>query len=307
MILQFFIAFVLSISSINSAATISTRNALELAHTCIKVKTERDDENSAPILLLHGLGGYKESWMGIPQVLSLKTGRRVCAADLRNHGDSPWSEDSDIEALTSDLSPLLKTLDAERVILLGHSLGGKVAVHFALNNPDKVEKLIVEDMRPNGITDDALRKVSLTVKLLGSAVTAIPKNASEREAKLAVLYFMKNMFAKLNRTYSLDESNVHLLPIKCSEGKCGWKMNMKLFAKVLENPLPLLTESSGVFDKPTLFIYGLISSFKVGEDKEAISKLFPKAKLVGIEDADHFVHMKPKFLDEVITFINSST
>jgi len=280
------------------------KKQLDLLYSCMRVTTHGNNGDRAPILLLHGLGSFKETWMGLHQILALKTGRRVCVADLRNHGDSPWSDEIDIESMASDLNSLLKTLKTEKVVLLGHSLGGKISIHFSLKNPEKVEKLIIEDMRPNGITEEALRMISFSIKVLQGAVTALAKIADEKSAKLAVFNYLKETFAKANVTFLIDERAVDLLPIKCINGKCGWKMNVNVLGKLLENPHAYLTHSSGLFHKPALFVYGLVSPFRVGDDEASILKHFPKAHLIGIEGAAHVVHKKREFLDAVINFIN---
>lgn len=278
---------------------------VNLAYTCVKVVTNENNKDLAPVLMLHGLTNTKESWRGIPLIISFKTGRRVCAADLRNHGQSPWSNVSDVETMASDVKLLLDTLKLNKVILLGHSLGGKISTHFTLTNPEYVEKLIIEDMRPNGVTDEATREVQFFINTLYDSISTLPKGIETEEAKLAVYKYIKEIFEKTFQGFTIDDSLVDFLPIKCSEEKCQFTFNIEVFRKFFEPDSEDMTISSGRFDKPALFIYGAISSFKVGEDKEAILKLFPKAKFVPVQGASHMVHEKSEFVDEVVNFINS--
>lgn len=279
---------------------------VDLKYSCMRVTSGTAKNDTTPVILLHGLAMSKEAWMGVYQLLALRTSKRVCIADLRNHGDSPWSKETDIAAMAEDINRLLELLKAPKAILLGHSLGGKVAMHFSLNYPSKVEKLIVEDMRPNGLTPLALIEIKFFLALLQEATKIIPKGVSEKEAKTVILTHLNNQLGKLNSSNLLDERAADFLPIKCSEGKCQWKTNIEIIGEVLKNPLAFLTESSGRFDNPTLFVYGTESPFKIKEDEASIKKLFPKAKLVGVDGASHVVHVRPEFLDAVIKFINEA-
>ncbi|GFT87397.1 hypothetical protein NPIL_573501 [Nephila pilipes] len=279
---------------------------VDLKHSCMKVTSGTAKNDTIPIILLHGLAMAKEAWMGVYQLLALRTLKRVCIADLRNHGDSPWNNETHTAAMAEDINRLLEILKAPKAIVLGHSLGGKVAMHFTLNYPSKVEKLIVEDMRPNGMTTEALKEIKYFLILLQEASKMIPKGVSEKEAKTVVLSFLNKKLALFNSTDLLDERAVDFLPIKCSEGKCRWKTNIQLFGEILKDPLAPLIESSGRFDGPALFVYGTKSPFKIKEDENNIKKLFPNAKLVGVEGASHIVHGRPEFLDAVIKFINKS-
>ncbi|GFU39770.1 protein ABHD11 [Trichonephila clavipes] len=159
-------------------------------------------------------------------------------------------------------------------------------------------------MRPNGLTTQALTEIKFFLVLVQQVTKIIPKGASEKEAKTVVLSFLNEQLKKFNSSDLLDERAADFLPIKCSEGKCHWKTNIELFGEVLKNPLALLTESSGRFDNPSLFVYGTESPFKVKEDESSIMRLFPKAELVGVDGASHIVHIRREFLDAVIKFIN---
>ncbi|GBO33909.1 hypothetical protein AVEN_251315-1, partial [Araneus ventricosus] len=169
--------------------------------------------------------------------------------------------------------------------------------------PEKVEKIIVEDIRPNGITPEALNGAQYYARVLKEIKKIIPQGVTEKEAKKEVFSLMKDHLAKVNLTFPVDDFS--LIPVKCSNGKCRLSTNPVLLDAVLRNINELLNESSGRFDGQALFIYGTESSGKVGEDESNIKKLFPNAKLVAVEGADHTVHTSKKFTREVIKFINS--
>ncbi|GBL87503.1 Protein ABHD11 [Araneus ventricosus] len=300
-----FIAALLQASSASPVPASKKPRPVNLSYSCMRVTGKGDKRDDVPVILLHGLGLSKESWMGVYQLLALKTKKRVCIVDLRNHGDSPWSDQSDIASMAEDIKQLMGRLKAEKAIVLGHSMGGKAAVHFTLTYPDNVEKLIVEDMRPNGLTPRALEEVQVFLALLQKTSEIMPQGVSEKEAKRTIFKFLNEQLEKLNDTSALlNPKVVDFLPIRCRNGKCAWKTNTQLVKYILKDFATLLNESSGRYDGPTLFVYGTASPFKVNEDESNIKKLFPNAKLVGIEGASHVVHEREEFVDTVIRFIN---
>ncbi|KFM63501.1 Abhydrolase domain-containing protein 11, partial [Stegodyphus mimosarum] len=258
---------------------------VDLSYTCIQVTLGEQPEEKAPVILIHGVLASKEIWRGFQEHLSLKTGRKVCAPDLRNHGDSSWSDRTDIAAMAVDSVELMDNLRMSKAVLLGLSLGGKVAVHVSLENPQRVEKVIVGDMRPNGVSKGALGNMKATVALLNESLKIIPENADDKSAKKAVLAFINSQLKKANKTELLKESDADLLPLTCSDGKCRWKFNMKVLARIANNPLAQLTNSTGVYNGPALFVYGTESPFKVREVEPEIKQLFPNAKLFPIKGA----------------------
>ncbi|CAL1283439.1 unnamed protein product [Larinioides sclopetarius] len=236
---------------------------LEFICTTIFDPNNKDfKHDDVPVILLHGLTGNKESWHGVYEVIALETRKKVCAVDLRNHGQSPWNDkEYDVVAMTEDVKHLMDRIDAPKAIVLGHSLGGRIAVHLALNYPERVEKVIVEDMRPNGITPKGLKGVQFYSFVLKEIEKLIPQGVTEKEAKKHVLALLTDHLAKLNITYQLNDPN--LIPVKCSNGKCQLSTNPVLLDAALRNITDLLNTSSGRFDGPALFIYGTESSIKV--------------------------------------------
>ncbi|GBL73049.1 Protein ABHD11 [Araneus ventricosus] len=275
---------------------------VDLAHSCIKVNSNCDHYDDVPIILIHGLSSFKEVWKGINEVLALETGKKVCIVDLRNHGESPWSDEVDTATMTEDIKHLLDKLKIPKAVLLGHSLGGKISVHLALNYPERVEKIIIEDMRPNGLSPEGLQEVLLYLNLLKDINNLIPQGVSEKEAREIFLRNFNDYLAKSNTSLSYDDPD--MFPIKCTDGKCRWSTNTIIFQKILKDSDSVWPESSGRFDGPALFMYGTESNFKVADDESNIKKLFPNAKLVGVKGAGHVVHTFPEFMTEVIKFIN---
>jgi pimeloyl-ACP methyl ester carboxylesterase len=97
-----------------------------------------------PLIILHGLFGFSDNWQTHAKKLSSYF--KIILVDLRNHGHSPWSDDFSYQLMVEDVSEVLSELQIHKCILLGHSMGGKVAMHFAQQYPEKLEKLIVVDI-----------------------------------------------------------------------------------------------------------------------------------------------------------------
>ncbi|GBL73048.1 Protein ABHD11 [Araneus ventricosus] len=294
-------------TSLSTPVLAAKPKPVELKYSCMAVIPAEHQEqrpDDVPIILLHGMGGNKEVWHGIFEILALDTKKEVCIADLRNHGESPWNSDEyDVEAMTEDIKHLIDRLKAPKAILLGQSLGGKIAIHLALTYPERVEKIIIEDMRPNGVTAEAMQEMQFMAKIMKELDKDIPQGVTEIEAKKAFLKLLNERLEKMNVPFKLDDPSI--LPIKCSDGKCQWRFNPVIRDAILRNVNELMNESSGRFDGPALFIYGGKSNFKVGDDESNIKKLFPIAKLVEVAEADHMVHKYRKFTREVIKFINN--
>ena len=102
--------------------------------------------NGPPLVILHGLLGSLDNWHTLSKIFASPF--RVLAVDQRNHGKSPHSDVFTYDAMAEDLNELLDHLKIPSAHLLGHSMGGKTAMQFALSNPSRVERLVVVDMAP---------------------------------------------------------------------------------------------------------------------------------------------------------------
>ncbi|MFC5829228.1 alpha/beta fold hydrolase [Nonomuraea insulae] len=110
------------------------------------VYREEGDSSAPPLLLVHGRTANHNDWNGIIQHFA--AGRRVLAPDLRGHGASDYPGTYPLPEMAEDLVALLDHLGIDRVALVGHSLGGTVSCHLAVNHPDRVERLVLEDPPP---------------------------------------------------------------------------------------------------------------------------------------------------------------
>ncbi|HUX19971.1 MAG TPA: alpha/beta fold hydrolase, partial [Spirochaetia bacterium] len=239
----------------------------------VKLST-RDYGTGEPILLmLHGLFGSGDNWHTIAR--RLEANRHIVTADLRNHGDSPHSDLFTFPAMAADIRELLDLRGVASADLLGHSLGGKVAMEFALSHPEAVGHLIVVDIapkryRPHNIElRDAMLALDLSsIRTRRDAEDALSKRVPERSVQL---FLLKNL---------VHEEN----------GGFHWRLNLEGISKSFdETGVPIARGRR--FDGPVLFLYGERSNYvEPREDAPLIYELFPNAQIRSIENATHWVH-----------------
>ncbi len=243
--------------------------------------------DSAPtIILLHGLFGDKENLGALARALAGEF--RVIQVDLPNHGDSPHQAEMTYPGMCADLLCLFDTLGLGKAHLLGHSLGGKLAMQFALRNPHRVDSLIVVDMAPVAY---ASRHESVFTALQA----VVDRDCISRQDAEAAM------------TEALADPRVRQFLLKSFRMGGGWRFNLP----ALKANYPLLMawpspESS--FAGPTLFIKGGQSDYLLPEHQPLVSHYFPYAKARIIPDAGHWLHAeKPLLFNRlVVDFLSTS-
>lgn len=242
-----------------------------------------------PVIILHGLFGSARNWQGIARSLAEKN--YVITPDLRNHGQSPHTNSMSYEEMAADVITLANKLKLEDVILVGHSMGGKVAMTATLQNPERFTALIVADIAPvnykHGFKSlvDAMNSLDLNSL----------KNRNEAEAELR---------KTTNETGVVQFILQNLIR---SEGQFCWRINLEQItyslSAISEFPESL---SSMNCHLPSLFLGGAKSDYLLSIYNTAIYQYFPAAEITMIEGAGHWLHAeKPnEFLNEVKTFIN---
>jgi len=227
-----------------------------------------------PVIILHGILGISDNWVTIGRKLAEKF--EVYIPDQRNHGQSPHSDTFSYYTLADDLFEFLEDHQLSRPILIGHSMGGKVAMNFTLEHPHRIEKLIVVDI---SIRSYPARQQHLDIMdaMLSvdfdqfSTREGIEKKIREKIISPAVSGFiLKNLY-------------------KIGRNRFAWRLNIKSIYQNIENvfegvDLPYTT------DIPALFIKGGGSDYILEDDYSLILKKFPRAKFHTIENASHWVH-----------------
>ncbi|MEL6389434.1 MAG: alpha/beta fold hydrolase [Bacteroidota bacterium] len=236
-----------------------------------------------PIVILHGLFGMLDNWQSFAKKLSDRY--QVIAVDQRNHGRSPRYDEFNYPALAQDLADLLDHLGIETASVLGHSMGGKSAIQFAIDHSDRVDRLVVVDIStrhyPGGHHDIFDAVLSLKVDQISSRKVA-DDHLSARITDLGVRQFLlKNLSRR-------------------QEGGYRWKAD---FAGLLTNYDHILSEIEVAtpVEVRTLFVRGAKSDYIRNDDLDLLRSQFVHVNLTTI-DAGHWIHAeRPSELLEAVT------
>lgn len=228
-------------------------------------------DGETPLLLIHGLFGSADNWRGIARQLA-KT-RRVISVDLRNHGRSFHHAQQNYALMATDIANTLDKLDLKKVDLLGHSIGGKVAMQFAADYPSRLNNLIVVDIAPRQYPDSH----SQILKNLMALNLAQFNQRREVDTALA-----SSIEDKTIRSFLLTN-------LATIDGKLDWRINLN---HLLCNYPALLqaVKLAEPVSQPTLFISGAHSDYISAVDRQQIRKNFSNVRLVSIANAGHWVH-----------------
>jgi len=224
-----------------------------------------------PVLILHGLFGFSDNWQTIAK--GLATTHTVVVPDLRNHGRSPQAPSHTYAEMAEDVRKFLEARWIFTTAVVGHSMGGKVAMQLALNHSDMVERLVVVDIAPRPGSDSQGDIFQTLLDLDLSAITT----RQEADAALAdrISEVGTRQFLLKNLTRQDD-------------GRFSWKMNLPVLWQHYTDILAPVTGEP--FDKPALFVRGQRSDYITDADIPLIKTLFPQAEIMTIAEAGHWVH-----------------
>lgn len=245
----------------------------------------REIGEGQPFVILHGLFGYSDNWQ--THAKKLADYYRVILVDLRNHGHSEWNAVHSYEAMAEDVHELFQDLQLEKVILMGHSMGGKTAMRFSQLYPEVLDKLIVVDMGTKAYPmhhNDILKGLeAVDLDVIDTRSDAEKAMTPHVDSPGVRQFLLKNLYWK-------------------EKGKLAWRMNVEVLGKEMPEILKALPDTEVMI--PTLFIRGAMSNYILDEDWEDIENQFPDSVLVTIANAGHWVHAEaPKeFLDSVLGF-----
>jgi esterase len=241
-----------------------------------------------PLIILHGLLGSADNW----RLMSRRLGAhyKVLAVDLRNHGRSPHSDIFDYDVMTADLREFMEQQALRRIMLLGHSIGGKVAMQFAIDYSERVDRLVIVDIGPKPYEPsqryilEALRSLDLTRC----------KSFADVDAALAAEVSSESLRQFLLKNLARDEN-----------GRLRWKVHLEAIYRNYDKLARGLAPGR-TFDKPTLFIRGGRSSYIEDDDALLIRQIFPGAEIATLPEAGHWVHVDApeEFFQTVLNFLN---
>lgn len=244
--------------------------------------------NGQPLIILHGLLGSLDNWQSIARELGRNY--KVYTVDLRNHGKSPHSDTMNYEAMASDVLALMDKLGLLHAHIIGHSMGGKVAMYFALHYPERVDKLVVVDIAPKAYS----RGHDQIFKALFSIDPAMIDSRSEADEQIQVY---------------IPEPAVRLFLLKNlardADGHFYWKMNLEVIYKNYEAIIEAIA-SPWPYPKPVLFLRGGKSAYIRAEDELSITDLFAQATIQTIPNAGHWLHAEAPqlFIARVTDFLS---
>lgn len=227
--------------------------------------------SGSPLLILHGLLGTGNNWGTIARQLSET--HEVYALDLRNHGRSPHTETMDYEAMAQDVVDFMDEHKLEKATILGHSMGGKVAMTLALSHKERVEKLIVADIAPvvyqpeHHYLVEALQSLDLSqVEKREHADQQLQASVPE----VGLRMFLLNNLAFQNKRYQ-------------------WRCNLDVIEKDLSK-IYGFPEVSGSYPGKTLFVGGANSNYILRQHYAHIFRFFPNNTILMLNDAGHWLH-----------------
>ncbi|MGM0376039.1 MAG: alpha/beta fold hydrolase [Bacteroidota bacterium] len=238
-----------------------------------------------PLIIIHGLYGASDNWMSVAR--SFEDDFRVIIVDQRNHGKSPHSEEQTYEAMVNDLLELMQSLNLEKAILLGHSMGGKTAMRFCLEHPEKVEKLIVADIAPKSY-DSFSNYAEVTADHQKIIETLVSLDPAKYEDRNEIDKALKPSFpSKQLRAFMMKNLE------RTKDGHYEWKINLQALKNNIAN---IMNGFSDLSPNPpqqlpqSIFIKGEKSPYINEDDHLVINKFFPGAQIVTIPDSGHWIH-----------------
>jgi pimeloyl-ACP methyl ester carboxylesterase len=242
-----------------------------------------EDKQNTPLLVFHGLFGMLDNWASFGKEFGEIMPTHLI--DLRNHGKSFHSQEMNLEVMTEDILNYMQFHNIEKAHLLGHSLGGKSVMTFAISHPEKVGKLIVVDMSPKAYPPHHQG----IIKALQSVDFSVVNSRTEAEEILAQYIHEKPVIQFLAKNLYWTEDK-----------KLNWRFNLKTLAEKY-NDFVSSAIKFGKFEGETLFIGGAKSNYILPQDEFLIHQQFPKAKIVHIANASHWVQAdNPTDFNEVV-------
>jgi len=246
------------------------------------------------LIILHGLFGSSANWRTVANALSTKF--TVYALDARNHGNSPWSESMTYLEMADDVVRFLDHHNIKKAHLLGHSMGGKTAMTFALNHQHRVNRLVIADISAKSYAGTNTGVHERNIEAMQSLDLA-GLSEGRKQAELI-------LSAKLNESKPVLQFLLQNLIIK--DKLANWRINLPIIKHSLNSIMGEIdTISKPTFDGSILFLYGNDSDYIQQHDHDSIRNIFPNATISGIENAGHWLHAeKPvEFTEKVKEFL----
>jgi len=255
---------------------------MRLLHSLISGK-------GTPMVILHGFLGMGDNWKSLANKFS--ENNEVHVVDQRNHGRSFHDDDFSYELLVEDLLYYLDYHRLEKVHILGHSMGGKTAMLFAVEHPERVDKLMVADIAPkfypphHQVILDALGEVDFQ-KI--SARSGVDEILQKHIPEIGIRQFLlKNVYRK-------------------EKDQLAFRFNLEVLDERYDE-IGVALPPRTLFEGPLLFLKGALSGYISEQDENLISAHFPNSRIVTIANASHWLHAENPidFYNNVAEFLEN--
>ncbi len=243
-----------------------------------------------PVLIFHGLFGQSDNWTSIARRLA-ETGLQVYTLDLRNHGLSGHDENFDYEYMAADIHETIRSLNLEKPVLIGHSMGAKAILHYEYLFPSHAKALIAVDM--------ATRAYEGHHQAVIEGLNAVDPDSikTRNEADEILSRYIKDTTVRQFLLKNLHRS-------ESDPNKLNWRFNLKVITEKYPNILKPVPQYQS--ETPTLLIYGERSGYITPDDLMEYERRFTRFEFYEVKNCGHWVHAeKPdEFLGAVNNFIH---
>lgn len=242
-----------------------------------------------PLIILHGFLGMLDNWKTLGKQYA-QNGFEVHLLDQRNHGKSFWANDFNYALMAQDLLRYLTQKGITNINLLGHSMGGKTAMQFAINHAPMVDKLIIADIAPKAYPphhqDIINGLLSLDFEVINTRAAADAALAKHLTNQGVRQFLLKNLYWK-------------------NKNELAFRFNLQVLQHKMEEVGQAL-QANATFTNHTLFLKGSKSNYITDTDLPKIKNHFTKSQIITIANAGHWLHAEnPKdFYTQTINFLN---
>ncbi len=259
----------------------------------------RKEGNGPPLVIVHGLYGSSDNWINIGKRLAEK--HTVYMLDQRNHGRSPFADSHTYNDLRDDLTEFFELHNIEKATLLGHSMGGKVAMWFAADFPEKVEKLVIADITPKNyllLNDDSQFYLHQNILLAMQEIDFSKiKSRNDVDDFMAEKLDNRQIRQFLLKNVAIDKDTKQY----------RWRVNAEVLYDYLEEIVSgvnknWLDDRIPIISYPVIFIRGMKSKYILPEDENLINEIYPDSRIINIPEAGHWLHAEQpeKFMQAVL-------
>ncbi|MDC1194556.1 alpha/beta fold hydrolase [Pseudomonadota bacterium] len=229
------------------------------------------------LFIFHGLFGRGRNWHTFSKILTKQENLIIITVDLRNHGGNEFKKDHSYSLMMSDVIELFNHLKIKKTNILGHSMGGKLAMLLTLSQPEYVNKLIVADIAPVDYPNEKQNIVDNLLQLNLDLITS--RNQADE-------FLSKSIKEKFVRTFLIQNLHLH-------ENKYRWSINLLAIKESMNNLRSFPSPPKGkTLDHKTICIYGQNSDYVTKKNTNIFSNFFSNISFVEIENAGHYLHVE---------------